>query len=143
MKWLEGWLGVVAGATGLLLSMYSSLTASHTLNLVDVYSHYFSPTGGYMISPQWIRLLTGLPTITATLLFAGVLWGVRLDLSGERARGRVLLLGCSSMIVLQTFFAPNEAALLTLMSALPFAALALLAGLVACLRHERQVDGAR
>jgi hypothetical protein len=142
MKWLEGWLGVVGGALGLLLSMYSSLTASHTLNLVDVYSHYFSPTGGYIISPMWIRVLTGLPTIAATLLFVGVLWGVRLDLSGERTRGRVLLLGCATMIPLLTFFAPNEAALFTLMPTLPFAALALVAGLIACLRRERQVDGA-
>ena len=142
MKWLEVWLGVVAGAVGLLLSLYSSLTMSHTLNMVDVYSNYFSPTGGYVISPMWIRLLTGLPTITATLLFAGVLWGVRLDLIGQRARGRVLLLGCASMIFLLPFFAPNEAALFTLMPALPFAALALLVGLIACLRHERQVDGA-
>jgi hypothetical protein len=142
MKWLEGWLGVVAGAVGLLATFLSSISSPHWLNMMDVYSNYFSPTGGYIIGQQWIRLLTGLPTITATLLFAGVLWGVRLDLSGERARGRVLLLGCATMIFLLTFFAPNQAARFTLMPALPFAALALLAGLIACLRHERQVDGA-
>lgn len=142
MKWLEGWLGVVAGVMGLLLSVYSSLTAPHTLNMMDVYANYFSPTGGYVISPVWIRLLTGLPTITATLLFVGVLWGVRLDLSGERARGRVLLLGCSSSVILLTWFSGSMAALITLMPAIPFAGLALVAGVIACLRRERQVDGA-
>ncbi|HEU5343514.1 MAG TPA: hypothetical protein VFU60_04160 [Ktedonobacterales bacterium] len=143
MKWLEGWLGAVAGAMGLLLSAYSSLTASHTLNLVDVYSAYSAPGGGYVISPQWIRLLTGLPTITATALFAGALWGLWLDLNGKRAQGRVLLLGCSSIIILLTWFAGSMAALFTLAPAMPFAALAIVAGLIACLRRERQVDGAR
>ena len=143
MKWLEGWLGVVAGVMGLLLSAYSSLTASHTLNLVAVYSAYAAPGGGYIISPQWIRLLTGLPTITATALFAGALWGLWLDLNGQRARGRVLLLGCSSTIILLTWFAASAAALFTLAPAMPFAALAVVAGLIACLRRERQMDGAR
>lgn len=143
MKWLEGWLGVVAGVMGLLLSAYSSLTASHTLNLAAVYANYFAPTGGYVISPLWIRLLTGLPTITATALFAGALWGLWLDLNGQRARGRVLLLGCSTIIILLTWFAGSAAALFTLAPALPFAGLALVAGLIACLRRERQVDGAR
>ncbi len=143
MKWIEGWLGAVAGVMGLLLSVYSSLTASHTLNLVDVYSAYSAPGGGYVISPQWIRLLTGLPTITATALFAGALWGLWLDLHGQRAQGRVLLLGCSTIIILLTWFAASTAALFTLAPAMPFAALAIVAGLIACLRRERQVDGAR
>ncbi|MGH2505653.1 MAG: hypothetical protein ACRDID_24340 [Ktedonobacterales bacterium] len=142
MKWLEGWLGVVGGAAGLLVTFLFSIGSPHWLNMMDVYANYYSPTGGYIISPQWIRLLTGLPSITATLLFAGVLWGVQLDLSGERARGRVLLLGCATMIFLLTFFAPTVEARMSLAPALPFAALALLAGLIACLRHERQVDGA-
>lgn len=143
MKWLEGWLGVVAGVMGLLLSAYSSLTASHTLNLAAVYANYFAPTGGYIISPLWIRLLTGLPTITATALFAGVLWGLWLDLSGQRARGRVLLLGSASIIILFAWFSASAAALFTLMPAIPFAVLALVAGVIACLRRERQADGAR
>ncbi|HEY7850516.1 MAG TPA: hypothetical protein VIC27_10660 [Ktedonobacterales bacterium] len=142
MKWLEGWLGVVGGAAGLLVTFLFSIGSPHWLNMMAVYANYYSPTGGYIISPMWIRLLTGLPSITATLLFAGVLWGVRLDLSGERARGRVLLLGCATMIALLTLFSPTVEARMTLAPTLPFAALALVAGLIACLRRERQVDGA-
>jgi hypothetical protein len=142
MKWLEGWLGVVGGAVGLLVTFLFSIGSPHWLNMSYVYANYYSPTGGYIISPQWIRLLTGLPSITATLLFAGVLWGVRLDLSGERARGRVLLLGCATMILLLALFSSPAGPNVTLLPTLPFAALALLAGLIACLRHERQVDGA-
>ena len=142
MRWLEGWLGVVAGVVGLIATFVSSISSPGWLNMAAVYADYLAPGGGYSISPQLIRLLTGLPTITTTLLFAGVLWGVWLDLSGQRARGRTLLLGCSSIAFLLTFFAASPAALFTLMPAIPFAALALAAGVIACLRRERQEDGA-
>jgi hypothetical protein len=142
MRWLEGWLGVVAGVVGLMVSFISSIALPHTLNWLDLYTHYAAPGGGYVISQRWIMLLTGLPTITATLLFAGVLWGLWLDLSGQRARGRVLLLGCASVIALLAIFSGPDGPSMALMSSLPPAALALVAGVIACLRRERQVDGA-
>lgn len=143
MRWLEGWLGVVAGVVGLIATFVSSITSPGWLNMAAVYADYLAPGSGYSISPQLIRLLTGLPTITVTLLFAGVLWGVWLDLAGERTRGRALLLGCATMIVLLAIFAPTMSVRMTLIPSLPFAALALAAGVIACLRRERQVDGAR
>lgn len=142
MKWLEGWLGAVAGAVGLIATFVSSLALPHTLNWLDLYTQYAASGGGYVISPRWIILLTGLPTITVTLLFAGVLWGVWLDLAGERRRGRTLLLGCATMIVLLAAFAPTVSVRMTLIPSIPFAALALVAGVIACLRRERQMDGA-
>ncbi|HEX2347642.1 MAG TPA: hypothetical protein VHI51_04320 [Ktedonobacterales bacterium] len=141
MRWLEGWLGVVAGVVGLIATFVSSISSPGWLNMAAVYADYLAP-GGYSISPQLIRLLTGLPTITTTLLFAGVLWGVWLDLSGERRRGRTLLLGCATMIVLLAAFAPTVSVRMTLIPSIPFAVLALVAGVIACLRRERQVDGA-
>lgn len=142
MKWLEGWLGVVAGVAGLLVAFLSSVTSSHTLNLTDVYASYYSSNGSLPIGAQWIRLLIGMPTITATVLFAGVLWGLWLDLNGQRSRGRIMLLGCASIILLLPFFSPNEAATMSLQPALLFDVPALAAGLLACLRRERQVNGA-
>lgn len=143
MKWVEGWLGAVAGLMGLLFSFFSSIALPHTLNWPALYTNFATPGGGYVISPRWIMLLTGLPTITVTALFAGVLWGLWLDLNGQRARGRVLLLGCSSVIALLAMFSGPDGPSMALMSALPFAALALVAGLIACLRRERQLDSAR
>lgn len=142
MRWLEGWLGVVAGVVGLIATFVSSISSPGSLNMAAVYADYLAPGGGYSINPQLIRLLTGLPTITATLLFAGVLWGVWLDLNGERTRGRTLLLGCATLVVLLAVFAPTMGTKMTLIPSVPFAALALVAGVIACLRRERQVDGA-
>lgn len=141
MKWLEGWLGAVGGGAGLLVTFLSSVISSHTLNLTAEYASYYVH-GSLPVGAQWIRLLIGLPTITATLLFAGVLWGLWLDLGGQRTRGRVLLLACASSILLLPFFSPSEAALMTLMPTTLFGALALGAGLLACVRRERQVNGA-
>ncbi len=142
MKWLEGWLGAVGGGAGLLVTFLSSVISSHTLNLTEVYAAYYVH-GSLPVGAQWIRLLIGLPTITATLLFAGVLWGLWLDLDGQRTRGRVLLLACASSILLLPFLAPSEAALVTLAPpAMLFGALALGAGLLACVRRERQVNDA-
>ena len=141
MRWLEGWLGSVAGGAGLLVTFLSSITSSHSLNLTEVYASYYAH-GSLPVGAQWIRLLIGLPTITATLLFAGVLWGLWLDLNGQRTRGRVLLLACASIIMLLPFLALSEAALVTLAPAMLFGALALGAGLLACVRRERQANGA-
>jgi hypothetical protein len=121
MRWLEGWLGSVAGGAGLLVTFLSSVTSSHTLDLTAEYVPYYG-RGSLPVGAQWIRLLIGLPTIMATLLFAGVLWGLWLDLTGQRTRGRAMLLACASIIMLLPFFSPSEAATMTLVPAMLFGA---------------------
>ena len=136
MKWLEGWVGALGGIAGLVMTVMVSITTRHTLNMSDVYSAYYAPTGGLLIGAQWIRLLTGLPSITMTVLFACALWGLSLDLSGQRRRGRILLLGCGTLLFLMPIFSPSPPATMTLAPSLPFAALTLVAGALACIRRE-------
>lgn len=143
MKWLEGWIGSVAGGVGMLAAAFSSIISSRTLNFTNEYAAYYTSTGSLPLGQQWIRLLIGLPTITATLLFAGLLWGLWLDLAGQRMRGRVLLLGCAALVALLPFFSPSQGAMVALLPVTPFALLGLVAGAFACLRRERQPDGAR
>ncbi|HEY7848454.1 MAG TPA: hypothetical protein VIC27_00250 [Ktedonobacterales bacterium] len=141
MRWLEGWLGAVAGGVGLLVAFLSSIVSTRTLDLTDVYISY-SSNGHLPVAAQWIRLLVGLPSITMTLLFAGVLCGVWLDLTGQRTRGRVMLLACATLLFLTPFLSTSAATaqvtLLMLQPAIPFAVLALGVGVLACLRRERQ-----
>ena len=110
MKSLEGWIGAVGGITGLVMVATFSIISPHTLNMSAVYSAYYAPTGGLLIGAQWIRLLTGLPSITMTILFACALWGLWLDLNGQRSRGRALLLGCATLLFLIPAFSPSPAA---------------------------------
>jgi hypothetical protein len=138
MKWLEGWLGVVAGGVGLVVTFLSAVFSPRTLNLTSVYAAYYSPSGGLPVSEQWIRLLIGLPLITATVLFAGVLWGVWLDLSGQRTRGRVILLTCATLLLLTPLLSTSLATTMMLLPAMPFAMLAVATGFLACLRRERR-----
>jgi hypothetical protein len=143
MKWLEGWVGFVAGGAGMLAAVFSSVISARTLNLTNEYAAYYTANGSLPVGQQWIRLLIGLPTITATLLFAGLLWGLWLDLAGQRTRGRGLLLGCAALVALLPFFSPSQGATMTLFPVMPFALLGLAAGALACLRREHQPDGAR
>ncbi|HET9110880.1 MAG TPA: hypothetical protein VFN78_08665 [Ktedonobacterales bacterium] len=143
MKWLEGWVGAVGGIAGLVMTAIFSITSPYTLNMQDVYSRYYATTGGLLVGAQWIRLLTGLPSITATVLFACALWGLWLDINGQRTRGRILLLGGGALLFLMPYFSPSPAAMLTLMPAIPFAALTLAAGALACLRRESAPSDAR
>lgn len=143
MKWLEGWVGALGGIVGLMMTAIFSITSPHTLNMPDVYSRYYASTGGLLIGAQWIRLLTGLPSITETALFACALWGLWLDLNGQRARGRILQLGCGALLFLMPYFSPSPAAMVTLMPSIPFAALMLVAGALACLRRESAPSNAR
>lgn len=138
MKWLEGWMGGVAGGIGLLITFIFSLSSARTLDLTYVYDSYRGPGGILPVGEQWIRLLVGLPSITATLLFAGVLWGVWLDLNGNRTSGRVFLLACSALILLLPLFASSEQAMVSLLPTVPFAGLALVTGALACVRREPQ-----
>ncbi len=142
MKWLEGWLGTAAGGIGLLMTFFSSVFGVRTMNLMDVYTAY-STDGRLQAGAQWIRLLVGLPLITATLLFAGVLWGVWLDLSGQRTRGRVMLLACATLLLLTPLLATTTATTMLLLPIMPFAWLAVAVGILACLRREHRPGGAQ
>lgn len=143
MKGLEGWVGAVGGIAGLVMTVMVSITTRYTLNMRDVYSAYYASAGGLLIGAQWIRLLTGLPSITVTVLFACALWGLWLDLHGQRSRGRILLLGCGALLFLMPFFSPSPAASIMLAPSLPFAMLVLAAGVLACLRRECAPSDAR
>lgn len=143
LAWLEGWLGGAAGVLGIVAAFISSVTTAHTFVVTGDYLSYDSPLMRSALGPLLIRLVTGAPTITATLLFAGVLFGTWLDLNGARTPGRVLLLTCATLALLTPLLAISLISLNTIFPVMGLAIPALAAGVIACFRHDPDADPAQ
>ena len=145
MKWLEGWFGTASGVIGALIvaivttlvPTYSELSGSQTCSSYDGGPTTCSTTASQTVAGPQAALLV--PIVIAFLLFILVVVGTWLDLRGARTAGRLILLISVSLLL---------AALLIILPAAaggsgaafafiyPFALLAFVAGILACVRRD-------
>lgn len=152
MKWLEGWLGTFVGVVGavgvILVALLTPLTRAYP-PLPSTAIIVGDGSGGAGFTQYGPGAPTG-PNIAAiifaavvTLLFVGVLVGTWLDLRGRRTAGRLTLLTSATLLLpgLFALFSAASEPYLVLGSEyigyfLPLIGLALLAGVIACLRGD-------
>ena len=144
MKWLEGWFGTASGVIGaLIIAVIALITPAYSESSSQMCASYdggpttCSTTASQTVAGPQAALLV--PIVIAFLLFILVVVGTWLDLRGARTAGRLILLISVSLLL---------AALLIILPAAaggsgaafafiyPFALLAFVAGILACVRRD-------
>ncbi len=144
MKWLEGWFGTASGVMGaLIIAIIALITPAYSESSSQMCSSYdggpttCSTTASQTFAEPQAALL--IPIVIAFLLFILIVVGTWLDLRGARTAGRLILLISVSLLL---------AALLIILPAAaggsgaafafiyPFALLAFVAGILACVRRD-------
>lgn len=153
MKWLEGWFGVASGALGIVwvaimslltpTSVQSGSGASQTcVSSSDGVTQCYSPDGAMApVTPAASGVNPALLILFALilLLFIGMIVGTVLDLRGARTAGRVILLASATLLIFMPFTvaaAVNFSAEVITAYIFPLSLMALVAGVLACVRRD-------
>ncbi len=137
MRWLEGWFGTASGVLGaLFVAAISLVTPAYTTS-----GSCISIDGGPQTCSYSQPQPVGPPLIlyiVLFILFVLIVVGTWVDLSGRRTAGRlILLISVTLLIPIWIFGGPalaHDPTALTL--TLPFALLAFVAGILACVRRD-------
>lgn len=139
MKWLEGWFGTASGVMGALFVAVTSLFVPAYSVSESCVSYDGGPTtctsSQQGMAPQPGLLILALALL---LLFILIIVGTWLDLSGRRTAGRlILLISVTLLIPIWMFGGPTLAhGPAPLALTMPFALLAFVAGILACVRRD-------
>lgn len=141
MKWLEGWFGTASGVVGALFVITISLLApaysvtSQGGCATDSSGATVCGDGPVPTGPQPGLLIVALLLL---MLFILIVVGTWLDLSGRRTAGRlILLISVTLLLPIWILVGPalfDQQPTLALTS--PFALLAFVAGILACVRRD-------
>jgi hypothetical protein len=139
MRWLEGWFGTASGVLGaLFVAAISLLTPAYTTSesclSIDGGPPDCTSSPPQPVGPQPELLLA----IVLFILFVLIVVGTWVDLSGRRTAGRLILLTSVTLLIpIWIFGGPaleHDPTAFTLI--LPFALLAFVAGILACVRRD-------
>lgn len=145
MRWLEGWFGTASGVMGaLFIAAIALLTPAYSVSSQGGCSTGSSGStvcygsmgdGTVNAGPQPGPLILALVLL---ILFILIIVGTWLDLSGRRMAGRlILLISVTLMLPIWMFGGPALAHDPTpLVLTMPFALLAFVAGILACVRRD-------
>jgi MFS-type transporter involved in bile tolerance (Atg22 family) len=146
MRWLEGWFGTLSGGLGALLVAIAAIfvpaySQSQMCSSIDGQTSCSVTYGPGAPPPTIEPNIAALILVALTLLFfIGVLLGTWLDLRGRRRVGRLMLLICASLLIFTPFLlltsASNTFGGSPFMWAYPFVILALITGILACVRRD-------
>ena len=140
MKWLEGWFGTASGVMGALIIAIISIivpvngesSGSQMCSSIDGGPTTCSPMQTSTSGPQSALLIS---LIIVFLLFILVVTGTWLDLRGRRTAGRVILLISATLLISALIFMVASGPDAPLAFIYPFALLAFVAGILACVRR--------
>lgn len=149
MRWLEGWLGIVAGGLTLLAAILTAVfPIGGSTNTMTVNGVVTQQTTTIYTIWNVAGVGAGLAvTLIPTALALAILVGVALDLRGRRTLGRLLLLTGATLLTVAPYApvaivsamrpgSPPDALIINSLVYVPLGALAIIAGIVACLRRD-------
>ena len=135
MRWLEGWFGTASGVVGALFVAAIALLTPAYVTSGSCISVDGGPTNCSYSQPQQV----GPPLvlyIVLFILFALIVVGTWLDLSGRRTAGRlILLIGVTLLLPIWIVAGPALTHGPAPFTA-PLALLAFVAGIMACVRRD-------
>jgi hypothetical protein len=148
MRWIEGWLGTIAGVVGAVGFAGVLLYAQMRPHSERCYSAGPTGTSTFCV-PATIHTPTlAIPFAGAILLFVAVLVGTWLDLKGWRVEGRfTLLMGAALLVPAWLIWLPNALydadamslapyLMVAVLLSVPLILLALVTAILACVRRD-------